>query len=219
LTPILHTPSTHHEIHHPPRHHHHFPHRLAFQQFGDLGVFAGRGFEGLPVGARLMLLDRRGEDVAVELPGGGEAAVPGDRCDVREDNVSPRLERVIENALKLLGTDYVWGGNTSDGIDCSGLMQVAFAAEGINLPRDSSQQIHLGSLTATRWCREGLRRGDTLYFLGQTGKISHTAIYLGDGEYLEAVRPEVRRTSFNPRDENFHAGRNASFCFAKRLLE
>ena len=173
----------------------------------------------LPIGARLKLLDRRGQDVAVELPGGGEAVVPGDRCDVREDALNPRLERVIQNALRLLGTNYVWGGNTSSGIDCSGLMQVAFAAEGINLPRDSSQQVYLGSLTATRWCRDGLRRGDTLYFLGRTGKISHTAIYLGGGEYLEAVRPVVRRTSFDPSDENFHAGREASFCFAKRLLE
>jgi len=157
--------------------------------------------------------------VVVELPGGGETVVPGDRCDVREDDTNPRVERAIENALKLQGTEYVWGGNTSSGIDCSGLMQVAFAAEGINLPRDSSQQIYLGSLTATRWCREGLRRGDTLYFLGQSGKITHTAVYLGDGQYLEAVRPVVRRTSFDPKDRDFHAGRNASFCFAKRLLE
>ena len=173
----------------------------------------------LPIGSRLKLARRQGENVVVELPGGGEAIVPGDRCDLREGDANPRLERVIQNALRLLGTEYVWGGNTSDGIDCSGLMQVAFAAEGINLPRDSSQQIYLGALTATRWCRDGLRWGDTLYFLGQSGKITHTAIYLGDGQYLEAVRPVVRRTSFNPQDKDFHAGRNTSFCFAKRLLE
>jgi gamma-D-glutamyl-L-lysine dipeptidyl-peptidase len=188
------------------------------------GVFLQRnsktqGGLQMPIGARLKLLERRGPEVAVELPGGGQAVVSADHCRVGEDGANPRLERVIRNALWLLGTDYVWGGNTSSGIDCSGLMQVAFAAEGINLPRDSSQQIYLGSLTATRWHRDRLRPGDTLFFLGKTGKISHTAIYLGDDQYLEAVRPVVRRTSFNPKDENFHAGRNASFCFAKRLLE
>ena len=78
---------------------------------------------------------------------------------------------------------------------------------------------YLGSLTATRWCREGMRRGDTLYFLGESGKVSHTAIYLGDGRYLEAVRPVVRYTSFDPQSEEYDARRGAAFCFAKRLLE
>ena len=173
----------------------------------------------LPTGARLKLVERRGKDVVVELPGGGETIVPSDRCNVREDAANPRLERVIQNALRLLGTDYTWGGKTSSGIDCSGLVQVAFAAEGINLPRDSSQQVYPGALTATRWCRDGLQRGDTLFFLGRTGKITHAALYLGDDQYLEAVEPVVCRTSFDPEDDDFHARRNASFCFAKRLLE
>ena len=77
----------------------------------------------------------------------------------------------------------------------------------------------IGALVATRWHRDGLRRGDTLYFLGRTGKISHTAIYAGDGRYIESVRPAVRYTSFRPEDESYDARRAASFCFAKRLLE
>jgi cell wall-associated NlpC family hydrolase len=99
------------------------------------------------------------------------------------------------------------------------VVQVAFGAEGINLPRDSNQQFYLGSLVATRWYRNGLRRGDTLYFLGSHGKIRHTAIYLGDDKYIEAVRPAVQITSFNPEDENYDARRAAAFAFAKRLLE
>ena len=95
------------------------------------------------------------------------------------------------------------------------LVQIAFGAEGINLPRDSNQQVYLGALVATRWYRQGLRRGDVLYFLGRHGKIRHTGIYLGDGNYIESVRPTVRITSFDPEDESYDARRDASFVFAK----
>ncbi|NQT17480.1 MAG: C40 family peptidase [Planctomycetes bacterium] len=187
-------------------------------------VRTGRDFrtaEGLfvPTGARLKHVGRRGQNVVAELPTGNETIIPADFCEIRDGSPGSRINRVIENASKMLGTKYLWGGNTSEGIDCSGLMQTSFAAEGIGLPRDSNQQIYLGSLTATRWCRDGLRRGDTLFFLGKTGKVSHTAIYLGDGRYLEAVRPVVRYTSFNPEDDDYDEGRDAAFCFAKRLLE
>ena len=173
----------------------------------------------LPMGARLKYVGRRGEKVFAQLPAGGETLLPAEFCEVRDANPSPRVERVIQIASQMLGTRYLWGGNTSQGIDCSGLVQTAFAAEGINLPRDSNQQVYLGRLTATRWCRDGLRRGDTLYFLGERGKITHTAIYLGGGRYLESVRPVVRVTSFNPNDEDYDERRDAAFCFAKRLLE
>ena len=129
------------------------------------------------------------------------------------------MERIVENALTLKGTPYLWGGKSSAGVDCSGLMQVAFAAEGLQLPRDSNQQVYLGRLTATRWYRAGMRPGDTLYFLGSRGKIRHTAIYLGDNQFLHAEVPQVGIASFDLRDDNYDARRTASFAFAKRLLD
>jgi hypothetical protein len=173
----------------------------------------------LPMGARLKWLHNRPGQVLIELPTGEEVTLPDTHGKVRDGHASVRVERAIENARHLLGTPYLWGGKTSAGIDCSGLMQVAFASEGINLPRDSSQQVYLGRLTATRWFPEGMRRGDALYFLGPHGKITHTAIYLGEDQYLESAGPGVRISSFNPTDANFDARRSKQLAFAKRLLE
>jgi len=173
----------------------------------------------LPVGARLKWLRHQDRRLVVELPTGEQASLPASQGEVRDGRPGPRVERAIDSARQLLGTPYLWGGRTSAGIDCSGLVQVAFASEGVNLPRDSSQQVSLGRLTATRWFPEGMRRGDTLYFLGPHGKITHTAIYLGADQYLESAGPGVRISSLKPTDPNFDARRSKQLAFAKRLLE
>jgi cell wall-associated NlpC family hydrolase len=98
-------------------------------------------------------------------------------------------------------------------------VQIGYATAGLHLPRDSYQQFYVGRLTATRWHTAGLRRGDTLYFLGHDGKIRHTGLYLGDDRYLHAVSPVVRINSFNPEHPDYDARRHAAFAFAKRLLD
>ncbi|MHB8902485.1 MAG: C40 family peptidase [Thermoguttaceae bacterium] len=173
----------------------------------------------LPTGARLKLVEGGQQEVVALLPDGSQAEIPSESCRVDEGEADPRIERVIATAERLLGTPYVWGGNTSAGIDCSGLVQTAFAAEGITLARDSNQQVLAGRLVATRWHREGLRRGDLLYFLNEYGKISHTAISLGGPRFIEAVRPVVRYSSFDRASAEYSRRAESAFCFAKRLVE
>jgi cell wall-associated NlpC family hydrolase len=133
--------------------------------------------------------------------------------------VDPRIDPVIAAAKTLMGVKYVWGGLTKDGIDCSGLVNRSFATVGIVLPRDADQQSLAGTLVATRWHRSALRKGDVLFFLGRRGTISHTAIYLGDNQFIEATDPGVKITSFNPKDENYENRRDEGFAFAKRMIE
>jgi cell wall-associated NlpC family hydrolase len=130
-----------------------------------------------------------------------------------------RIERAIATATKLLGTKYVWGGRTSAGIDCSGLVHESYRAAGVNLPRDADQQSLAGTLVATRWHRSSLQRGDVLFFLGGRGTISHTALYIGDGTYLEAVAPVARISTFDEVIPGRDRRRGENFCFAKRVLE
>ena len=92
--------------------------------------------------------------------------------------------RVIDEAMKYLGTNYVWGGdNPKTGFDCSGLVQWAFAQVGIKLPRVAFQQAAAGQQVSASQAQAG----DLVWFNenNQPGA-DHIAIYLGNGKYLEA---------------------------------
>ncbi len=137
-------------------------------------------------------------------------------------DVLPKSEsqasEAIDVAKTFLGTPYVWGGKSTVGVDCSGLVQSSYRALGYNLPRDAYMQAYMGRLSATPSTMELLQQGDLLYFMGSTGRITHTAIYIDNGIYIEAVNGGVRYTSFNASDESFDAEQFESFCFAKRFV-
>ncbi len=129
------------------------------------------------------------------------------------------VERAIDAALAIRGTPYVWGGTTAEGLDCSGLVQRSFRLQGLRLPRDADQQALVGRMTATRWHRDRMTRGDLMFFLSSRGRINHVAIYLGDGRFVEAAGPGVIVSSLNPDDERYSERRDRAFCFAKRLID
>jgi cell wall-associated NlpC family hydrolase len=81
------------------------------------------------------------------------------------------LEDVVPDfaatAGRLIGVPYLWGGKTSMGLDCSGLVQIALDAAGLSVPRDSDQQAKaIGEAVADFG---DLRRGDIVFFPGHVG--------------------------------------------------
>lgn len=81
---------------------------------------------------------------------------------------------------------YLWGGTVGPDFDCSGLMQTAFAATGVWIPRDAYQQERFCQPLAVRpgqW--QLLRPGDLLFF-GSPQRCTHVALYLGNGRYLHS---------------------------------
>jgi cell wall-associated NlpC family hydrolase len=83
---------------------------------------------------------------------------------------------------------YLWGGTVAPNYDCSGLMQAAFAASGIWLPRDSYQQVDF----TQRITKSALELGDLIFF-AKKERVDHVAFYLGDGFYIHSSGIEMGR--------------------------
>jgi cell wall-associated NlpC family hydrolase len=94
-------------------------------------------------------------------------------------------------AERFIGVPYLWGGKTSLGLDCSGLVQIAFAACGIDCPRDSHlQERAVGEAVAPDQARSPLKRGDLIFWNGHVGIMRDPATLLHANAFHMAVASE-----------------------------
>jgi cell wall-associated NlpC family hydrolase len=91
---------------------------------------------------------------------------------------------IVAEAMKYIGTPYVWGGTTPDGFDCSGFTQYVFAKVGISLPRVTYAQEFSGTVISINEAKAG-----DLLFWGSRGSTHHVAIAMGNGQYVHAPTP------------------------------
>jgi len=99
--------------------------------------------------------------------------------------------RAGEIAAKYLGTPYVWGAESPLGFDCSGLTSYVFSQMGIQLPRASVDQSRGGMGVSM----DKIRPGDLLFWDASSRNGSgadHVAIYIGNGQMIEANGPRGR---------------------------
>jgi cell wall-associated NlpC family hydrolase len=92
---------------------------------------------------------------------------------------SSAAQTAVDTAMAQLGDPYVWAAAGPDAFDCSGLVQYAYAAAGIQLPHSSSMQSTMGSPVA----RSALVTGDLVFFYSP---VSHVGIYIGNGQMVHA---------------------------------
>ena len=161
----------------------------------------------------------------VTYPDGRTAYIKADECkdfDKWLGERNPTAANIIKTAKTFMGIPYLWGGTSAKGMDCSGFTKTVFFLNGIVLPRDASQQVNIGEPIDTKDKLENLIPGDLLFF-GKKGdaetkqKITHVAIYLGDGDFINAAG-RIRIDSFSKDKPNYSAYRDDSFVCAKRVL-
>lgn len=111
---------------------------------------------------------------------------------------------IAMRAIALLGTPYQWGGAGPTSFDCSGLVQFIHRQLGIATPRTAAEQFSAARPVSMR----GLAPGDLLFFRINGRRVSHVAIYAGEGRFVHAPqtgRPVELRTL----DDEFYRPRLA----------
>ncbi|MEU0728001.1 NlpC/P60 family protein [Streptomyces sp. NPDC006140] len=109
-----------------------------------------------------------------------------------------RAAAAVSYAYQKLGSPYVWGATGPNAFDCSGLVQAAYRAAGVSLPRTTYSQIDAGR----RVSRSELLPGDLVFFYAG---ISHVGIYVGNGRMIHAPNPSAP-VRVAPLDEMPYAG-------------
>ena len=106
---------------------------------------------------------------------------------VQVGDVGPRtaplsIEETLQLARRFMGTTYTWGGISSFGFDCSGFTQMLVRQRGIEMPRDADLQAGWSGVTSVE--RKDLQPGDLLFFGPNASRITHTGMFLGQGEFI-----------------------------------
>ncbi len=186
--------------------------------------------EALPVSDVVMgnLVKCTGEDgdwLKVELADGRAGYLPKKSAeDYAEWRRSRRAtpDNIERTAKSFLGRPYFWGCNSIRGMDCSGLTKLVFFLNGVELHRNSSQQLEDGRDVPLDSDLKNLKKGDLLFFgrraRGNTPEqITHVGIYLGDKLFIQSSG-RVRISSLDPSSPLRDARRIRSLLHARRVL-
>lgn len=109
----------------------------------------------------------------------------------REKIIAYLGKRTVTLAKRFMGVPYLWGGGTPFGIDCSGLTQLAYKLNGVQLLRNSYMQNddhRFNKIEKDKALENAdLQAGDLVFFdIKQSGKIDHVGIACGDGSFIQA---------------------------------
>lgn len=115
--------------------------------------------------------------------------------------------RVLLEADSLIGTPYVWGGESPEGFDCSGLVYYCYLKQGVKLPRTTAGQKHVGRKVS----RNRLKIGDLVLFKTGPRGGYHVGLYAGGDTFIHAPKrgKTVERQSLDSSyyQKHFHSAR------------
>lgn len=165
----------------------------------------------VPMGGLIEVTGKEGKRWRVRTPDGISGRM--DSSSLRSRG-AVRLGRASASAVikQVTGVPYLWGGKSTFGFDCSGLVQFLYGLFGIRLPRDSRDQARHGRKIG------GLAyaRPFDLLFFGERRAIDHVAVHLGGLDILHASG-RVRIESLDATSTVFRADLLARFALARRI--
>ena len=146
---------------------------------------------------RLPVLAQRGKDIEVQTPGQGPKWLSAATSHVYASASAiphPTRHQLARDIEMFEGGAYIWGGRSGFMDDCSGLTSLVYQANGITVPRDANAQaiggLWEGDPNLSAADTAGLKPGDVMYYAEgqgtQTETIYHDAMYVGNGEMVEA---------------------------------
>lgn len=122
-------------------------------------------------------------------------------------------QKIINYAKGFLGVDYVWGGMTPKGFDCSGFVKYVCSKFGITLNRVAADQAKQGTTVK----KANLQPGDLVFFdtNGGYNHINHVGLYIGGGKFIQASSGSSS-VVISSITEGFYS---KTFMMAKRVLK
>jgi cell wall-associated NlpC family hydrolase len=122
---------------------------------------------------------------------------------------NPSADGFVGTALQYQGVPYRYGGMTSRGIDCSGLVARVLQTYGIRAPHHAASLYHMGTAVA----KEDLQSGDLVFFHTTRAPIGHVGVFIGDGQFVHASSGGGR-VMVSKLSERYYASR---FVGARRV--
>jgi len=141
----------------------------------------------IPFESRLEVIGEPQEDgrwIQARLPDDRSAWIQaGDITLTPQYNVG--IAELIDWSKRFVGLPYLWGGTSTYGYDCSGFTQMLCRRRGYSMPRDASPQAQWDG--AKPIAKADLQPGDLLYFGSSPRHITHTGMYIGNGQFINAT--------------------------------
>lgn len=151
----------------------------------------------LVYGDELVVLDRKREWTRVLLPDGESGWTVARQAPRVSGDVRKYVTRL---ALRFLGVQYLWGGKSPKGFDCSGFAQTVMKSV-VPLPRDARDQAEDPHLVAVDL--GDAKEGDLIFFSLEGDEVDHVAVFLGGDRFVHCSGfVKVESFDRNSRDYN-----------------
>jgi cell wall-associated NlpC family hydrolase len=179
----------------------------------------------LVYGSQLTIISTQEGFYKVQYPDGRIAYIPNVEAMPYAQwaaSRQPTGSNMVATARRLMGLPYLWGGTSTKGVDCSGFTKTVYLMNGLVLPRDASQQVHIGTEVDTKQGWDNLQPGDLLFFGspardGRPERVVHVGMWIGgNAEFIHSASL-VRINSLNPQAPNYDEDEHKRFLRAKRI--